>query len=149
LKEIIMKCPNCTERMTRRGYEHVTRVGGYTVTDATGMVETCPACGEVSLTSNDLAAYERRAARLILAEGARVGGAVLRYARAALGLRQRDLARILRRSEHQISRDEHADDLQMDLRLAVAELLERALRGDSLDRVGTNTANTFEIRRAS
>lgn len=144
-----MKCPNCKERMTRRGYDHVTRIGGYTVTDSSGVVETCPACGEVSLTSVDLAAYERRAARLILAEGARVGGAVLRYARAALGLRQRDLARILRRNEQQISRDEHAEDLPMDLRLAVAELLERVERGDSLDRVGTNTTSTLEIRRAS
>ena len=131
-----------------RAYEHVTKVGGYTVTDKTGMVETCPGCGEVSLTSDELAGYERRAARLILSEGARVRGHVLRYARTALGLRQRDLARILRRNEQQISRDEHLDELPMDLRLAVAELLERVDRGESLDRVGTNKKTTFEILRA-
>ncbi len=144
-----MKCLNCNQQMSRRGYAHVTRVGGYTVTDASGMEETCPACGEVSLSSDELAGYERRAARLILAEGARVNGAVLKYARSALGLRQRDLARILRRNEQQISRDVHADDLQMDLRLAVAELLERVLRGESLDRIGASTDNALEIRRAS
>lgn len=135
--------------MIRRGYEHVTKIGGYTVKDATGMADTCPACGEVSLTSEELAGYERRAARLILAEGARVGGKVLRFARAALGLRQRDLARVLRRNEQQISRDEHADDLPMDLRLAVAELLERAERGESIERVGASTENTLIISLAS
>ena len=95
------------------------------------MAETCPSCGDVSLSGDELAGYERRAARLILTESERVGGNVLRYARAALGLRQRDLARILRRNEQQISRDEHAEDLPMDLRLAVAELLERAERGEA------------------
>ncbi len=144
-----MKCANCNERMTRRGYEHVTRVGGYTITDGTGMVETCSACGEVSLTADELAGYERRAARLILAEGARVSGPVLRFARAALGLRQRDLAAVLRRNEQQISRDEHADDLPMDLRLAVAELLERASRGESLDRVGASRERKLEVRKVS
>lgn len=144
-----MKCPNCNARMARRGYEHVTKVGGYTVTDGTGMVETCPACGEVSLSTEELAGYERRAARLILTQGARVGGAVLRYARAALGLRQRDLAAILRRNEQQISRDEHANDLPMDLRLAVAELLIILEQGERLDRVGASTGRALEIRKAS
>lgn len=144
-----MKCPKCSERMARRGYKHVTKIGGYTVTDASGMVETCLACGEVSLSSEELAGYERRAARLMLTELASANGAVLRYARAALGLRQRDLAKILRRNDQQISRDEHADDLQMDLRLAVAELLERAERGESLDRVGASTGNSLEIKQAS
>ena len=135
--------------MARRGYKHVTTVGGYTVTDGTGMAETCPSCGDVSLSGDELAGYERRAARLILTESERVGGNVLRYARAALGLRQRDLARILRRNEQQISRDEHAEDLPMDLRLPVAELLERAERGESLDSVGKSTESKLEIRRAS
>jgi hypothetical protein len=144
-----MKCANCGQQTLLRGYKHVTQVGGYTVTDATGMVETCPECGEVSLSSDELAGYERRAARLILSEGARVNGEVLKFARKALGLRQRDLAAILRRNEQQISRDEHDDDLPMDLRLAVAGLLERVERGDSLDRVGASAEHTLEIRRAS
>ena len=135
--------------MVRRSYEHVTKVGGFTVTDGTGMVETCPVCGEVSLSTEELAGYERRAARLILTEGARVSGAVLRYARGALGLRQRDLATILRRNEQQISRDEHADELPMDLRLAVAELLSIAEQGQTLDRVGTSKGRALEIRKAS
>ena len=144
-----MKCPNCNERMVARGYKHVTKVGGFTVTDGTGMVETCPACGEVSLSSDELAGYERRAARLILTEGARVGGAVLRFARGSLGLRQRDLAAILRRNEQQISRDEHADELPMDLRLAIAELLSIAENGGPLDRVGASKERALEIRKAS
>jgi hypothetical protein len=140
-----MKCPNCNERMTRRGYEHVTRVGGYTVTDGSAMVETCPNCGEVSLSSAELAGYERRAARLILTEGKRVNGAVLKYARKALGLRQKDLAAVIQRNEQQLSRDENADDLPLDLRLAVAELLSRAERGERLDLVGANPARTLKI----
>jgi hypothetical protein len=90
--------------MARRSYKHVTKIGGYTVTDASGIVETCPACDEVSLSSDELGGYERRAARIMLTDLASVNGAVLRYARAALGLRQRDLARILRRNEQQIFR---------------------------------------------
>lgn len=144
-----MKCPNCNEQLTRQGYEHVTRVGGYTVSDATGMIQACPACGEVSLSSDELSGYERRAARLIMAESKRVGGAVLKFARKALGLRQRDLALILRRNEQQISRDENSEDLPMDLRLAVAELLDRAERGERLDLVGASTEKTLHIRKAS
>ena len=142
-----MKCPNCNARMVRRGYEHITKVGGFTVTDGTGVVETCAACGEVSLSTEELAGYERRAARLILTEGARVGGAVLRYARAALGLRQRELAAILRRNEQQISRDEHADELPMDLRLAVAELLNLAEQGKPLDSIGASKGRALEVVR--
>lgn len=144
-----MKCPNCSARMARRSYEHVTRLGGYTVTDSTGTVETCPKCGEVSLSSDELAGYERRAARQILTVPKRVDGVVLKYARKALGLRQRDLAQILRRNEQQISRDENAEDLPMALRLAVAELLERAERGEPLEVVGTSTESTLRIRKAS
>jgi hypothetical protein len=140
-----MKCPNCNERMVRRGYEHVTKVGGFTVTDGTGMVDTCPSCGVVSLSSEELAGYERRAARLILTEGARVGGAVLRYARSALGLRQKDLAAILRRNAEHMSRLEREDELPMDLRLAVAELLNRADRGEPLDRVGASTGRKLTV----
>jgi hypothetical protein len=64
-------------------------------------------------------------------------------------LRQRDLAGILKGNAEHFSRHEQREELPMDLRLAVAELLERAERGESVDRVGASAEHTLEIRRAS
>lgn len=145
-----MRCPRCivagrSPTMVRRGYTHVTKVGGFTVTDSSGKVATCKACGEVSLSSGELSRYEQRAARLILMEGTQVNGAVLRYARKALGLRQKDLAEFLQRNEQQISRDEKAPELRMELRLAVSALLTLAIQGTALEWVGSRIIRKLEI----
>lgn len=145
-----MKCPNCNEGMRARGYKHVTKVGGFTVEDGTGMVPSC-VCGEVLLSAEALAGYERRAARQILTEGKKVGGDVLKFARKALGLRQKDLAALLRCNEQQVSRWEKDDELAMDLRLAVAMLLDIAEKPElgTVDDVGASPVSKLEIRKAS
>ena len=146
-----MKCPNCNARMNPRGYTHVTRIGGATVTDGTGSAPTCDACGEVVLTTEQLAGYERRAARVILTEGDKVSGDVLKFARKALGMRQTKLASYLRTNDQQISRWENSAELAMDLRLAVARLIDIVENGEpgGIDQVGSNPEDSFEVRKAS
>jgi len=144
-----MKCPNCERQMAQRGYSHVTKVGGFTVTDGTGMVPFCAECGGASLSSADLSGYEMRAARLILTGSKEVSGEVLKFARKALGLRQKDLASVLRCNEQHLSRLEGAEKLDMNLRLAVAMLLDIALTGGTPSEVGSSGEHKLEIRKAS
>jgi DNA-binding transcriptional regulator YiaG len=151
MTEKTMKCSNCQEKMALRGYEHVTKVGGFSVTDGTGQVLTCPACGTVTLSSKQLGGYERRAAVEIL-RGAQkpVSGEVLKFARKALGLRQKDLAARLECNEQQLSRWEQSEAIEMWLRLAMVALLELEQNAGApgVNQVGTVPGSKFEIRKA-
>lgn len=140
-----MKCWNCGGKLSRKGYTHVTKLAGLTVEDSSGSVLTCESCGEQSISTQEMGGYERRAARLVMVEAAGATGAAMKFARKALGLKQVELARILQRNEQQISRDENSDLLPMDLRLAMAELLDAAERGESLDRVGATKEKTLRV----
>jgi len=135
-----------------QSYAHVTKVGGFTVTDETGQALTCPACGTVTLSSKQLAGYERRAAFEILTAAEKpVSGEVLKFARKALGLRQKDLAPLLGSDEYQVSRWENAISIDRQLRLAMAALLNIAERGDagSIGQVGATPGSSLKIRKAS
>lgn len=146
-----MKCSNCQEKMALRAYEHVTKVGGFSVIDATGPVLTCPACGTLTLSGKQLAGYERRAAVEIL-RGAQkpVNGEVLKFARKALGLRQTDLAARLECNAQQLSRWEQSEAIEMWLRLAMVTLLELEQNSGSagMNQVGSLPGSKFEIRKA-
>lgn len=136
--------------MSRKGHEHTTKIGAFVVKDGTGMVMTCHNCGTLSLSQDELAGYERRAARLVLTTAEHVGGDVLKYARRSLGLRQKDLATLLDTNEQQVSRWEHDAELDRRLRLAVAALLEIALRGEAgLSELAANASQTLEVQKAS
>jgi transcriptional regulator with XRE-family HTH domain len=76
---------------------------------------------------------------------------VLKFARKALGLRQNELAELLRRNVQHLSRIENDDEVPMDLRLAVASLLQMAESPDlgSVADVGAHDERSFEIRKAS
>jgi len=78
--------------MALRAYAHTEKVGKYKVNDATGHAMQCRKCGDVELTLNELAGYQRRAAALVLREAADVDGAMVKYARKALGMKQTELA---------------------------------------------------------
>jgi hypothetical protein len=140
-----MNCHKCGGTLARKGYTHSINVGGVTVNDASGLVLTCDTCGEVVLSSKELAGYERRAARVALTDAKDIGGGALKFARKALGLRQKDLAALLKRNEQQISRDENANELPIDLRLAVVALLTMAERGESLKAVASNEETTLAV----
>jgi DNA-binding transcriptional regulator YiaG len=107
---------------------------------------TCRECGSVSLSQDELAAYERRTARLVLTTAHNVGGEALKFARKALGLRQREMADLLETSEQQVSRWEHQEEVDRRLRLAVAALLDVAERDQGgLADLGANESRTLEV----
>jgi putative zinc finger/helix-turn-helix YgiT family protein len=81
--------------MVDRTHEHVERVGQHIVTNAWGEASVCNKCGEVELYLNELAWYQRRAAAIVLRESTSIDGAVVKYARRSLGLKQTELAELL------------------------------------------------------
>jgi len=87
--------------------QHTEKVGAAIVIDGTAMVAVCEACGEYDLSVDQLAGYERRAAALVLRDGRHASGAVVRYGRKALGLRQEELAKLLECVVETISRWEN------------------------------------------
>ena len=120
------KCSSCGKGPLRfAGYTHEEKVGRYTVRDASGFATRCDACCEAELSADELAGYERRAARTVLTSGQPVAGDVLKYARKALGLRQADLAELFEVTPETVSRWESQPEGQIDRgrQLAMAELL--------------------------
>lgn len=99
-----MNCYTCGAELELRHHVHEEDVGGVVVRDGSTMMPICVNCGEVAISANAKNMYELRAAALVLRDGRRVNGDVLRYARKALGLRQTDLARILEVGAEWISR---------------------------------------------
>jgi DNA-binding transcriptional regulator YiaG len=109
--------------LKRKGYKHITWVGDHKVEDSTRMVLQ-DRDGNVELTYDELVGYERRAARLVLQDVKAVEGAVLKFARKALNLRQEDLAGILDYTPSEISRFENDNrPIPRTLQFAVADLL--------------------------
>jgi hypothetical protein len=68
--------------------EYVTDVLGIRATDGSGHVWTCPNCGAVDVALEEAQRFEQRAAATVLAETTQPSGALMRYARRALGLTQ-------------------------------------------------------------
>lgn len=111
--------------MVFRGYTHTEQVGRLKVTDGTGMRWVCPSCEEVLLSLDAHARYERRAAAAVLREGRHVDGAVLKYARRALGLRQARLAQLIEYQAETLSKWENdREPIPRATQLAIAALLE-------------------------
>jgi ribosome-binding protein aMBF1 (putative translation factor) len=118
------KCRECGKAMAWRGYQHKEKVGYHTVTDATTCSWQCP-CGEIELTIDALAGYQRRAAAVALREVKEVDGAVMKYARKALGLKQTELAAAIDCAGETVSRYETGDlPVPKQVRLAVVALLD-------------------------
>lgn len=94
-------CPKCGAALG----PHVEHVGRHSIPDPTVPHRECGECGwgsEMSL--QDLAAFERRAARVILLDVAEPDVAVYRYARKSLGLKQAELAALLGVAPETVSR---------------------------------------------
>lgn len=157
-----MKCYACGGDLDLRPHVHEEDVGGVVVRDGSTMLPTCTRCGEVLIPGRDLSMYELRAAALVLREGRRVNGEVLRYARKALGLRQADLAKLLGLGSEWISRWETGSTAATrSNQLAIVALLDDAwmhlYRGEELPvpEVGSADGQPLEapplpeMRRAS
>ncbi|HEU4583753.1 MAG TPA: helix-turn-helix domain-containing protein [Polyangiaceae bacterium] len=109
-------------------YEHVTRVGRYTVTDNARVTETL-SDGSPGITSDELARLERRAAITVLAEVDEIEGGELKFARKALDLSQAELARQLGVTTETVCRWETGKEaFKRQTQLAVLRLLEEVER---------------------
>lgn len=97
------RCRECGGELAFHSYKHVEKVGRYTITDASSMVWQCLACKTPQLTLDDLQGYQLNAAKTALCDG-RHDGPVVRYARKALGLTQKELGLIIDYQHETISR---------------------------------------------
>ena len=100
-------CPECGGPVTIKKYRHVENVGGVKVSDETALRPQCSQCGNVDLTLGQLEGYERRAAALVLERVLHASGAMLRYARKALGITQADLDKLIGHEPETVSRWEN------------------------------------------
>ena len=134
-----MKCQECGGRQFRRQLVTVqTKVGACLVADSNAPAYVCLKCGGFELDYEVLGQVELRAALIALVEGAHFDGPMLRFARKALGLKQRELAEKLGRRPETLCRDEKAKSLDLELRHAMAGLVAAKLRPDgvTLQKVG-------------
>lgn len=123
-------CPSCGKPMELLGYKHVQHVGDVKVIDGTSFAWQCRACDEVDLSLDDLAGYEQRATALVLRDGHRVNGAVIKSARKALGLKQTEVAALLGCEPETVSRWETgARKMPRAEQLALVALIEGVERG--------------------
>jgi hypothetical protein len=76
-------CVDCGAPLSLQALVQRTRVGRYKVDDGSLVVPVC-ADGHAELDLEQVAGYERRAAAVVLAEGASIGGGEVRFARKAL-----------------------------------------------------------------
>lgn len=137
-------CPECGSELRA----HVETVGRFTVEDGTvsgTRVCASQACGwGPDLRGDVLQGFELRAARLVLLERQDADGAVYRFARKAMGLRQVDVAALLDVAPETVSRWEtDAKTMERATQLALAALLGQALGGaDMRALAGTQGAPT-------
>lgn len=129
------KCVPCAEcggvDVTRRVYEHTEKVGRWTTTDGTALVEQCGSCSAPRLSLEQLTEYQLSAVKTVLCEG-HAEGAVIRYARKALGLTQKELGLILDYQHETVSKWENdKDKMQRSAIQALIGILCRALNGEA------------------
>jgi YgiT-type zinc finger domain-containing protein len=117
-----MKCHECDgQSFERRVVELVTRVGKHQVIDRSVRRPVCNQCGEFTLSADTLRAVELRAALVAFTQAPCVTGAMLRFARKALGLMQTELAKRLGVTSETVSRWEREERL-MELWVPLAVL---------------------------
>ena len=59
------KTCECKGTLVRRRYKHVQDVAGVKVSDESGLARVCSACGEATLSMEELSRYERAAAAMV------------------------------------------------------------------------------------
>src|SRR5690349_17797975 len=110
-------------------YTHITKVGRWTVNDGGTRPVRKMKDGTPLLSAEQLGVLEIRAAITVLKEVELVGGAELKFARKALGLKQTDLAEHLGVNAETVSRWEtEAETFKRPVQLAVLRLLEEFQR---------------------
>jgi DNA-binding transcriptional regulator YiaG len=123
---------------------HTTKVGRWTVKDEKIVPVRVSKSGEPVLSAEQLGQIEVRAAITVFASIELVGGAELKFARKALGLKQTDLAEHLGVTSETVSRWEtEAEPFKRPIQLAVLSLLQEFLRNGALSRAlrASNASN--------
>lgn len=128
-----------------RTFTKRTRVGHYKVDDGSQMAPVC-LNGHPELDLEQRAAYERRAAALVLSEAETIGGDEIRFARKALGLTQARLGALLEVAQETVSRWETgAEPMSRVSRLALLAVVRDP---SALARLAKNEpAGTTEVLR--
>lgn len=126
----------CGGELQALGHTQIVCVGKVTVTDRSSTAFVCETCKKVNLTLDELHGYELRAARTVLADGKHVDGSVMRFARKALGLSQKELGVLLDRKDPAVSRWETgADESPRSIQLALAHLLQEVENGNEIHEI--------------
>ena len=126
-----MKCHECNgESFERRPVELSTRIGEHVVIDRSARRPVCARCGEFTLPADTLETVELRAAVVAFTEAPTVTGAMLRFARKALGLKQTQLADRIGTTFESVSRWEREErPMEPWVPLAVLGLVRERLMG--------------------
>jgi putative zinc finger/helix-turn-helix YgiT family protein len=144
LKARRTRCPTCGGWMTERTYGHIEKVGRHPVKVPGAILPVCGKCGEVEMTLDELAGYQQRAAAIVLREAKPIDGAVIRYARKALGLKQTKLAELLAVRNETISRwEKDREEMPRTAQLALVAIL------DGVDRLDGNVEAYVRNARAN
>lgn len=126
-------CFDCGGELVERGVSHETRGGRFTVSDRSSSALVCTKCGAPLFTGAQLNAYELRAVERVLRSVERPGGAVVKFARKALGFTQVELGKVLGYSAETISRyEQDAIETPRAVLVALLGLVEAAARGDTV-----------------
>jgi DNA-binding transcriptional regulator YiaG len=124
------KCAECNGDLVTKVYTHTEKVGPWTAIDRTTMVPQCENCGAPRLTLDELEKYQLIAAKTVLCEN-KLDGAVVRYARKALGLTQKELGLLLDYGHETISKWENEkESVPRSAGAALVGLLYRAIDGE-------------------
>ena len=100
--------------------KRVTRIGRYRVEDGSTLKS-----GDDELTLDELAGYQRRAARTVLREVRPIEPEVLRYARKTIGFTQEDVAQVLGVTPETVSRWETGSEpFKPAIQFALADLVD-------------------------
>jgi DNA-binding transcriptional regulator YiaG len=141
LSRLDRRCPECGDVASPHRHTQRTKVGRYTVVDASQFVLAC-ANQHVELDLERLAEYRRRASVVVLAEAEIVGGEEIRVARHAIGLTRTQLSDLLGVEPQTLKRWE--TNLEPIGRLARLALLAVVKDPDALDRLDHGAARADE-----
>jgi DNA-binding transcriptional regulator YiaG len=93
-------------RLHKVPYVHLSKIGRFVVRDSSELSDANDE-GEVLVGYDQLGRYEQRAVIAITRKALSIDGAVLKFARKSMGLRQPVMAELLGYSEFQLSRMEN------------------------------------------
>jgi DNA-binding transcriptional regulator YiaG len=140
------ECRECGGEAALHSYKHVEKVGRWTVTNASSMAWQCRVCRAPQLSLDDLQNYQLRAVKTALCEGKTEGG-VLKYARKALGVTQKELGAIIAYNHETVSRWENdKDEMPQAAASALVGVLCRAIDGETPEEM-VETARRIKEKR--